>query len=307
MRKREFPGGVWPVMLTLFTEDNKIDYGAMEQLIEWYISKGVDGLFAVCQSSEMFYLSDEESLELAKFVKEKVNNRIPVIASGNTASNLNDHIFQVNEMAKTGVDAVILITNRFAQENEGDEVFLNNIYSLLNQIPEHIPLGFYECPYPYKRTISPEVLDEIVKTERFYFLKDTCCDMSEINEKLKVSKDSNLKIYNANTATLLESLNSGVDGYSGVMANFHPDLYVWLTNNFNKNKELASKLQNVLSMCALIELQNYPKNAKYNLQFEGINCNILTRVKQNQSLTNTQKLEIRQLFDHLKDFREVLF
>ena len=28
-----FPGGVWPVMLTPFGQDNKVDYGALEELV----------------------------------------------------------------------------------------------------------------------------------------------------------------------------------------------------------------------------------------------------------------------------------
>ena len=50
--KNEFPNGVWPVMLTPYTEDNKIDYPALEKLTEWYFENDCDGLFAVCQSSE---------------------------------------------------------------------------------------------------------------------------------------------------------------------------------------------------------------------------------------------------------------
>ena len=51
--------GVWPVMITPFTEDNRIDYAAVEKIIEWYDKEGVTGIFAVCQSSEMFYLNKE--------------------------------------------------------------------------------------------------------------------------------------------------------------------------------------------------------------------------------------------------------
>ena len=28
--------GVWPVMITPFTADNRIDYAAVEKIIEWY-------------------------------------------------------------------------------------------------------------------------------------------------------------------------------------------------------------------------------------------------------------------------------
>ena len=38
--------GVVPVMLTPFTADDQIDYPALAKLIDWYLAKGVDALFA---------------------------------------------------------------------------------------------------------------------------------------------------------------------------------------------------------------------------------------------------------------------
>ncbi len=70
MKEKRFPGGVWPVMLTPFTEENQVDYPALKELVEWYIENGVDGLFAVCQSSEMFKLTLEERVGIAAKVKE---------------------------------------------------------------------------------------------------------------------------------------------------------------------------------------------------------------------------------------------
>ena len=80
--KNDFPGGVWPVMLTPFTEENQVDYAALKELVEWYIENGVDGLFAVCQSSEMFKLTLKERVTAAAKVKEYAAGRVPVIASG---------------------------------------------------------------------------------------------------------------------------------------------------------------------------------------------------------------------------------
>ena len=64
---KEIKNGVWPVMITPFTEDNKIDYTAVQGIIDWYADHQVTGIFAVCQSSEMFFLSKEERYELAKW------------------------------------------------------------------------------------------------------------------------------------------------------------------------------------------------------------------------------------------------
>ena len=52
--KKTIAGGVWPVMITPFTEDNKIDYDAVLRIIEWYDKKSVDLIFAVCKSREKF-------------------------------------------------------------------------------------------------------------------------------------------------------------------------------------------------------------------------------------------------------------
>ena len=46
--------GVYPTMITPYTEDNRIDYQAVERLLQWYAERNADGVFAICQSSEIF-------------------------------------------------------------------------------------------------------------------------------------------------------------------------------------------------------------------------------------------------------------
>ena len=73
-----FPDGVWPVMLTPFTDDDKVDFPALKRLVDWYVENGVTGLFAVCQSSEMFFLSLEERAAISKAVVEAAAGRVGV-------------------------------------------------------------------------------------------------------------------------------------------------------------------------------------------------------------------------------------
>ncbi|MFQ9510328.1 MAG: dihydrodipicolinate synthase family protein [Lachnospiraceae bacterium] len=290
----QFPGGEWPVMLTPFTRGNEVDYVALEKLVDWYIENGVRGLFAVCQSSEMFYLSMEERVKVAKCVVGAARGRVPVIASGHVSDEFEDQVLEINEMAKTGVDAVILITNRLAKEEESDEIWLENLKRLLEKIDATIPLGFYECPYPYKRLLSQKNLKWCANTGRFYFLKDTCCDLEQIKEKLKVIQGTNMQLYNANTTTLLDSLRAGATGYSGVMANFHPQLYAWLCDNYESEK--ANGVQAFLSIASLIERQCYPVNAKYHLStIEGLPMTTVCRTRDKNELTETFKQEVRML------------
>ena len=298
-----FPGGVWPVMLTPFHNTGEVDFEGLRELTEWYIRQGSNGLFAVCQSSEMFHLTLEERIQIAECVVKTADGRVPIIACGNISDGLENQIEEVSKIYATGVDAVILISNQFASEEEDDEIWMQRCSEFLDKIPVHIPLGFYECPYPYKRLISLENLQKLKNTGRIYFLKDTCCDMDLIQKRINVISDSKLKLYNANTTTLLESMRCGAAGFSGVMANFHPELYAHLYNNqYEKASEL---LQSFLSIASLIERQYYPANAKYYLKhFAGLNIDTFCRKMDDYGLNETFKKEVEMLYTLTKFFAE---
>lgn len=303
---KEMANGVWPVMITPFKEDMSIDYDGVLKIIEWYDKMGVDGIFAVCQSSEMFELSAKERLELAKFVVDNTPKHIGVIASGHCAESVEDQIKEAQAIIETGVDSYVFISNQFAKPDEDEDVVKRSIEYLLNNI-EAESFGVYECPHPYKRLLSPELLKWCADTGKFAFLKDTCCDLDQLKAKCDAVKGTPLKIYNANGATLLESLKMGCAGYSGVMANFHADLYVWLCKNFEKEPERAQIMMNFLGAASTIECQVYPVNSKYHMQLEGINITTKSKRQDDALLTSSRRLEIDQFHAATEYFRKCFF
>lgn len=300
---KSIPDGVYPTMITPYTEDNKIDYNAVEQLIHWYYERGVDGIFAICQSSEIFFLSYEEKLELLKFIMAHKPKDLTIVASGHTADDPETQIYEANKYIECGIDAYVFISNRFAKADESDDILLKNMEYVAGKLPE-IGLGVYECPYPYKRVLSPYVLGKMAQTGRYQFLKDTCCDLGMIKNKLDAVKGSSLKIYNANSATLLESLKLGCAGFSGVMANFHPEIYAELCKIYESDPEKAQKLQNFAGFFSVAECQCYPVNAKYYLSLDGIDINIDSRARNKAEFTDNRKMEIRQMYELTADFKK---
>ena len=303
---KTIPNGVWPVMITPFTEDNKIDYDAVLRIIEWYVKEGVTGIFAVCQSSEMFFLSKEERYQLAKFVIENTPKHIGVVASGHVAPDVEDQIREAQAIVDLGADAYVFISNQFAREDEGDDVAKARIEYLISHI-EADSFGVYECPAPYKRLLTPEMLKWMAGTGKFAFLKDTCCDLGQLKAKCDAVKGTGLKIYNANAATLLESLRMGCAGYSGVMANFHTRLYAWLCENWDKEPERAEKMMAFLGAASTIECQVYPVNAKYHMNLVGVPMALTTRTKDPALLTGSRRLEIEQFLECEKMFAKAFF
>ncbi len=298
---QRFPKGVYPTMVTPFTPDNQVDYDGVLQIIEWYAKKKVDGIFAICQSSEIFFLSFEERLSLLQFILKNRPKDMPVIASGHVADDIPTQLREARAVIDAGADAFIFISNRFAAQAEDDAVFLKNILSVADAL-DGTPLGIYECPYPYKRLITPAVMKEIAATGQFAFLKDTCCDLTQIKQKLDAAAGTAMQIYNANSATLLESLRLGCAGFSGVMANFHPELYVWLCKNYEKEPEKAQKIQDFLGFASLAELQLYPVNAKYHMMLDGLKLGYYTRSKDIADFTPNRKMEIEEMYRITQDY-----
>ena len=302
---KSIPDGVYPTMVTPYTEDGAIDYNAVEHLLEWYRTHGVAGVFAICQSSEIFFLSFEERLELLDFIMRHKPKDMTVVASGHVADDRETQIEEAKRFIDKGVDAYVFIANRFASAEESDDVLLERMEYAASRLPE-IGLGVYECPYPYKRVLTPSLLGKMTATGRYQFLKDTCCDIGMIREKLNAVKGSSLKIFNANSATILPSLQAGCAGFSGVMANFHPELYADLCDCFATDPQRAEKLQAFLGFASLAECQCYPVNAKYYLQLEGLPINIDSRARDKREFPPNRQAEIQQMRRLTEDFKRYI-
>ena len=286
-----YPGGVWPVMLTPYTQENTVDTNALEALVNWYIGKGVSGLFSSCQSSENHMLSLEERALHTKTTVKAAAGRVPTVASGHVSDDLQEQVRELSTMAETGADAVIIVTNHLAKPDEPDSVWIKNLEWLMNHLDPSINFGLYECPHPYKRLMSKETLQFCAQTGRFYFLKDTCCDAKQMAERIEWVRGTNLRLYNANASTVLETQRAGAAGFSGIMANFHPELYVWLCDNIHHPN--AEKVQQVLSIASLIERQLYPVNSKFHLkEIEKLPITTFSRVQDDSLLCETFKTEV---------------
>ena len=254
--------GIIPVMLTAFDDYGGIDWESQERLTKWYLERGSEALFAVCQSSEMLYLDLIEREALARFTVEVVDGRLPVIASGHLGVTLEDQITELTKIAATGIDCLVFVTNRLDPDNLGSEFLFKTVETLKQELPSDLRLGLYECPVPYRRLLSDDEIAYFAQDSRFVILKDVSCDIQTVRRRLELTKDSSLLISNANAAIAFEAMKSGASGFCGVFNNFHPDLYRWLEDEGEIHTELANELARFLVLSAATEGMGYPKLAK---------------------------------------------
>lgn len=279
METSKLPGGLWPVMLTPFLENNEIDYPGLKKLTDFYIQSGAHGLFSNCLSSEMFQLTTAERLKVIGTVVKTAKSKARVVASGTFSPDMKVCAEFIKQVYDTGVDAVIVLTNQVADINEGDDVFKKRIEFLL-KLTGNIPLGLYECPYPYKRLISTGLMSWLAQTGRFVYHKDTSCDLQSIQNKLEVMKGTGYSLYNANTITSLASMESGAAGISPIGANLYPELYSFLLTQFQQkgNSKQLVLLNAQLDLMDAIVDQCYPFSAKLFLQKRGFPISTVCRI-----------------------------
>jgi len=298
--------GFIPVMLTPFLHNGDIDYPALTQLTEIYLQAGSSGLFANCLSSEMFELTDRERIQAIKHVLKVVNGAVPVVATGTFGGDITKQADFVKEVSDLGVEAVIAITSLLANEDETDDVFNERVFQLLDQTGE-IPMGFYECPVPYKRVLKPQQLADFVSTGRVIYHKDTSLDLDQIKEKLSVTNGHAFGLYDAYMVHAVESLKAGSSGLSCIQGNYFPELIVWLCDHYNNEllKDEVAVVQQFIVDNMDVMHNVYPIVSKYFLQKRGLNISTFTRRNVGTFTADVTK-EVDKLFEDYTALRSDL-
>jgi len=273
------PKGFVPVMLTPFKDNGVIDFDGLTALTEFYLSARALGMFANCQSSEMYDLTSEERIAITKHVVKVVKGSVPVVAVGTFSQELKEQVEFVKRIYDTGVEAVITITGILARQEEPAAVFENNVFRLLEKTGE-IPLGFYECPLPYKRVIFSDQLRKFLPTGRITYLKECSHNIDSVRAKLEVAKGSSFGLYEACMEQAVASLNAGAAGFSCIQGNFMPELVVWLCNNYDnpgKQNEVGLVQDFFIDNLNAMENEDYKIVCRYYLQRRGLDITTYSR------------------------------
>jgi len=269
--ENKFPKGSYPAMPTAFHRDGAIDWEGVDRLTDHCIASGAAGIFACGGSAEIAQMDDDEITQLAERITKRTAGQVPIVACAISTEPIEAQAALVSRIHDAGADAIALGVYQLAGEEENDDTWIRNAETLLELISSDVRLAMYECPQPYHRLVSEQTISWAASSGRFHFLKDTCCHVETIRKRLEIIAGSPLQLFNANTETLLESLQAGVDGFCGIGANYQPELYAWLCKNYEAEPKLAAELHRFLDgTVVLTEDSTYPASAKNYLQQRGL-------------------------------------
>jgi 4-hydroxy-tetrahydrodipicolinate synthase len=300
---KNLPEGLWPVMITAFKPDNTLDLDGVRKITDMYLAAGANGMFANCLSSEMYQLTREERLELTKTVVDHCRDKVPVVATGSFYRHGYENAEFIKSIYDQGVEAVILISSILVEPEESDDILKRRIEEIMSETG-NIPLGLYECPVPYKRVISADMMQWLASTGRFWYHKDTTCDAGAIKRKLDKIAGSQFQLYNADTPSALESLRDGAKGISPISGNFYPELYGHYLKLFNEGEDEKLELLNTyLTVMDRLTHDFYPWSAKLFLEKRGMDICTNTRIPMSKMAVKDRNVgdALHKLFQKIMD------
>ena len=279
--------GIWPVLVTPFTESLRIDVDAYRQIVSWHMNFAVGGLYANCLSSEMYSLSEQERLQLVELTVQTAQGQVPVAATGNFGNNLAEHIEFCKRVAGVGADVVMLTVPPFISDDET----LGHYFMEIAQRTE-MKLGIYECPQPRAYHLGLPLIKRLAESGRFFAYKETSCDIKKIKQVIEITRRSPLALLQANVPHLLEATQAGAEGSMNIVANWLPDLAVEVRKRGLQQDPSAETLNANLCAMELAQRSVHPFGVKYLMSKRGLPIKPKTRSNRKLTQEESRSLDI---------------
>lgn len=240
-----FNGIITPIV-TPFNDDETqtINYQATDQLIDYLIKNGVNGIFPLGSNGEFNVLTIKERNEFASHVINYVNHRVPVYV-GTGACSSNETVYLSRKAEELGADALSVITPYFFKLRDED------IYNYYKQIAESvkIPIILYNIPGNTQNNINPKVLDQLARIPNVAGIKDSSGNTESIDAYLKVvQKHENLHFLIGSDSKISYAFERGATGAIAGTSNLLVKNVVALNNALRSgDTETAKKMQESLN------------------------------------------------------------
>jgi 4-hydroxy-tetrahydrodipicolinate synthase len=236
-------------LVTPFDDQNQVDHGALRQVVEFVIAKGVHAVMVAGSTGEGPLLSSEERKSVLETVVETVQGRLPVIAhtggidTGSTVA-LSQHAERV------GADAISTIVPYFFTFS--DEQLYRHFLTVAEAVPE-TPMLLYAFPGNAKNDISPALLARLLKAApNIVGIKSSNDDLVRFQEYVQVGGEGFTACFGVDEL-MLGGLVFGSNAQISGNSNSFPEPFVQLYESFIAGDlQRAQQLQQVVN--SIIEL-----------------------------------------------------
>lgn len=264
--------GTGVALVTPFNNDNKVDFDALEKLLDSVIRDGVEYIVSLGTTGETPTLSLEEKIDILNCTYAKVNGRIPVVVG--IGGNDTRHVIEEMETLPLEKAIAILSASPYYSRPSQDGLFAH--YKALAEATSK-PIMLYNIPSRTGRNLNASTVIRLAtEVDNIAGIKEASGDMAQCMQILR-DKPADFLVVSGDDALTLPQLACGMEGVISVVANCFAKNFTEMVRLCLKGDFKTAKILNDSLMDAYLILfsENNPAGVKAVLSELGIISNYL--------------------------------
>ena len=218
-------------------QKGSIDFTAFTRLIELQIANRTDAIVCAATTGESSTLSLDERLSVIQFVVERVNGRVPVIAS--TGGNNTEEVVANSKSAEAiGVDGLLVVTPYYNKTTQ--QGLVRHYFTVADAVDT--PILVYNVPSRTGLNVLPQTMAELCTHKNIVGTKEASGNIEQIVNIAALCPQCD--IYSGNDDHVLPVLSIGGKGVISTIANIVPgEMHALCEAFFKGDLKLARELQ----------------------------------------------------------------
>lgn len=233
-----FQGSIVAIV-TPMTKEGQIDYYAFEQLIEWQLDNGTDGIVVIGTTGEAPAIGSDERKRLIKLAVAVADGKKPVIVG--TGTNCTQTTIALTQQAfELAADAALLVTPYYNKPTQ------EGLYAHYTAVAKAVPMPqiLYNVPSRTQCDLLPETVVRLSEHEHIIAIKETVTDVARFK---KIVSETDLVLLGGNDEDAIELFEQGGKGVISVAANVVPQKFsqmchAALNKDWDRARQLAQQL-----------------------------------------------------------------
>ncbi len=289
--------GTGVALVTPFRADYQVDFPALERIIDFVISGGVDFIVSLGTTGEAITLSPEEVSEVLRFTVAKTAGRVPIVA-GFFGDNYTERLAKkLRHYDLSGVDAVMSSSPSYNKPTQ--EGIFRHYMAIAEASP--LPVIIYNVP---GRTASNVQAGTILRlafaSDRFLGVKEASGDMAQAMKIIK-EKPDRFMVWSGDDVLTLPLVACGAGGVISVIANVFPAEFSGMVRAALQHNWLEARRLNevLLDVHPHLYAEGNPTGVKAAMEIRGL-CTRLVRLPltpASDELVRALKQELSRISD----------
>lgn len=202
-------------LVTPFDERGRLDFDAIQKLVEWQVEQGIDFLVPCGATGESATISGDERKAVTAAVVRAARGRVPVIA-GAGGNHTAKAVFWARDAEQAGADGILSVSPDSRPSVEG----LLRHFSAISDATD-LPILISNVPFRTGTDLSVEAILRVSEIPNVVGLKEASVDFAKI-ARLASALPEGFLLFAGNDATALSVLALGAQGHISDASNEIP-------------------------------------------------------------------------------------